>query len=434
MLLVITGVAKAQQLWKYQTGVEEDLYNICCVDDNMVFACGENGVILKSINGGINWEEKHRRTGCKMTEICFVDSNNGYAVCDSSLNYYAHQWFLVKTCDGGETWNEVGNPIFSWIECFTSSSRFVRTEMFLINSDNLVVAVSADGIYKSTDGGLTMQKLTIDFTINETRGIFFEDNVGYLLWNDEEDFVFPGERHPGVAKTEDYGETWSLIENISDITDDMAYARFYDKDHIRLFGSFRISEYDYKGMLETYDGFDTFESFGQSSYYHFSEVYIRAKFTENGQGMNMIWEYDMPGVGRGVSYTENDGLTWTNYSGYSLPSYRFYDIDGIDTTFFISCEGGMVLKNRQFTLMGTDENSYEASVYPNPASNVIEICGKNMNIVELYSALGICLIKNQGVNADKIILDIHDFADGVYYVRIADGENHIKTLKLVKQR
>lgn len=440
VLLVVAGLAKAQQKaqqwWPYETGVDEDLYNVCCIDANTIFACGQNGVILKSINGGESWEEKYRKTGYKTTELSFSDKNIGYAICDFTLDDYSHQWFLVKTCDGGETWNEVGIPIFSWIEsCTALGNQFIRTEMFLIDADNLVVAVSFDGIYKSTDGGLTMRKLANDFTINETRGIFYDENVGYLLWGyGEEDFTFPGERYPGLAKTDDYGETWVLVENISDITDDMAFAHFYDKNHIRLFGNFNTPEYGYKGILDTYDGFDTFETTGNSfGYLQFVEVYMRAKFTGNGKGMTMLWEYDMPGVGRSVSYTEDDGLSWTSYSGYDLPSYRLYDIDGIDTTFFISCANGIVLKNRQFALMGTEENySYAVTIYPNPTKEAITISGESISVVEMYSSLGVCLVKKE-IDSESGFINIQDFAAGIYYVRIINGQGKSVTKMLMKE-
>ena len=58
LLLLAAGMAKAQRPYQFdmiQTGVNEDLYNICCIDANTVFACGENGVILKSTYGGGNW-------------------------------------------------------------------------------------------------------------------------------------------------------------------------------------------------------------------------------------------------------------------------------------------------------------------------------------------------------------------------------------------
>ena len=427
LLLMAGGVTKAQQ-WRYlQTGVAEDLYNVCCIDDNTVFVCGQNGVILKSTNSGESWVEKYRRMGCQMTEICFADENNGYAVCDSTLDDYSHQWFLVKTCDGGETWNEVGNPVHSWIESYTALSRqFVRVEMFLNDADNLVVAVSFDGIYRSTDGGATMRKLDNDFTINETRGIFFEDNVGYLLWDyGEEDFMFPGERYPGVAKSEDYGETWVLRENVGDISVGISYAHFYDKNHIRLFGEFQISEYDYYGILDTYDGFGSFETVGGGTYGYmqFAEEYIRAKFTENGWGISMLWEEDMPGVGRAVAYTDDDGLSWTFYSGYGLPTFRLYDIDGTDTTFYISCAAGNVLKNRQFTLMGMGEIvSQVVAVYPNPATDKVVIEGVKAAEVKVYNTLG-QLVKTVRCSNE---ISVSGLPEGVYMLRIieVDGKNY----------
>ena len=436
LLLLVCGVTKAQQ-WRYlQTGVAEDLYNVCCIDDNTIFVCGQNGVILKSTNGGESWVEKYRRAGCQMTEICFADQNNGYAVCDSTLDdYYSHQWFLVKTCDGGETWNDVGNPVFSWVESYTALSRqFVRTEMFLNDTDNLVVAVSFDGIYRSTDGGATMRKLDNDFTINETRGIFFEDNVGYLLWDyGDDDFLYPEERRAGVAKTEDFGETWVLRENVADNTEGISYAHFYDKNHIRLFGAFQVSEYNYHEILDTYDGFDSFETVGVGSYGYFQyyEEYIRAKFTENGWGVSMLWEEDMPGVGRAVSYTEDDGLSWTNYSGYGLPTYRLYDIDGTDTTFYISCAEGEVLKNRQFTLMGTGENvSQVVAVYPNPAKDRVVIEGIEVAEVQVYNALG-QLVKTVKDNNE---INVESLPEGVYMLRITDAEGRSHTARLVVKK
>ena len=432
LLLSLAGTVNAQQWEALHTGVTEDLYDVCCIDANTIFVCGQNGVILKSTNSGGSWVEKYRRMGCQMTEICFADENNGYAVCDSTLDDYSHQWFLVKTCDGGETWNDIGNPVFSWVESYTLR-QFVRVEMFLNDADNLVVAVSFDGIYRSTDGGLTMRRLENDFTINETRGVFFEDNVGYLLWdNGEEDFMFPGERYPGVAKTEDYGETWVMRENVADITAGITYAHFYDKNHIRLFGEFQISEYDYYNILDTYDGFGSFETIdgGIYGYMQCIEEYIRAKFTENGCGVAMAWEEDMPGVGRDVSYTEDDGLTWTSYLG--LPFCRFYDIDGVDTTFFISCEYGKVLKNRQLTFMDIQEDALSiTTVYPNPVGNMLVIETENAQKIEIFDNVGKTVVERPFCQ-NHITIDCSKLTPGVYVIVVTDTEGKRRSRKIIK--
>lgn len=440
LLLLAAGMAKAQRPYQFdmiQTGVNEDLYNICCIDANTVFACGENGVILKSTNGG-GWAEKHRRTGCQITELCFANPNVGYAVCDSLAEYeYYHQWFLLKTLDGGETWYKEGETVVSWIESYTCNyNNHVRAEMYLIDADTLIIAVSSDGIYKSTDGGLTVRRLDNDFSINDTRGLFFEDNVGYLVWDDADDSTtpFPGERYAGAAKTEDFGESWLLVEGVSDTTLAMGFARFFDKNHIRLFGEFRRSEYNYNGILETYDGFDTFETKGQEFYlYPMAEQYERAKFTENGWGMYILWSWDMPGVGWDVAYTEDDGLTWTQYPTSSLPSDRLYDIDGTDTTFFISCENGKVLKNLQLTVLGTEENaSQEITISPNPSCDEVTISCDELAAVKVFSVLGQCVLEKT-VNDNAVTIDIHALKPGLYDVQLINHHGTISIRKLVKQ-
>lgn len=431
LLLMMEGV-KAQQWKTIETGVSEDLYNVCCIDASTVFVCGQNGVILKSSDCGVHWTEKYRRRGCQMTELCFAEPNVGYAVCDSTIDEYSHQWFLVKTCDGGETWNAIGEPVMLLIDCYTGGNRFVRTEMFPIDVDSLVVAVSFDGIYKTTDGGLSLRKVS-SFTINETRGLFLEDNVGYLIWEyGEEDFIY-GERLPGIAKTEDHGDTWSIIDSVASTMEGVAFARFYDKNHIRLFGGFHTSLYS-TDILETNDGFDTFEPIGDMGTEYFMpyyEVYIRAKFTDNNWGVCMLWEEDWPGVGRSVSYTEDDGLTWTYYSGYGLPTDRLYDIDGTDTTFFISCAEGIILKNRQFTLMGTDELvSQVVTIYPNPAKDRVVVEGISLSEVQVYNTLGQLVNTIQGTNE----ISVSGLPSGIYLLHITatDGKTY-KTRLMVRK-
>lgn len=49
------------------------------------------------------------------------------------------------------------------------------------------------------------------------------------------------------------------------------------------------------------------------------------------------------------------------------------------------------------------------------------------------ASFGVCLVKKRGMNIDKTILDLHDFADGIYYVRIIDEQGKAVTKKLVKE-
>ena len=138
----------------------------------------------------------------------------------------------------------------------------------------------------------------------------------------------------------------------------------------------------------------------------------------------------MPGVGRSVAYTEDDGLSWTFYSGYGLPTYRLYDIDGTDTTFYISCADGNVLKSRQFTLMGTGENvSQVVAVYPNPARGRVVIEGIEAVEIQVYNTLGRVVKTVWGTNE----IPVADLPQGVFMLRIMDAEGKVYTNKITKR-
>ena len=73
------------------------------------------------------------------------------------------------------------------------------------------------------------------------------------------------------------------------------------------------------------------------------------------------------------------------------------------------------------------------SIYPNPGNNLLKISGRNISIVELYSVIGTCLEKKQGIDADETIIDIHNYDSGIYYVRIIDGQGKSVIKKLIKE-
>ena len=97
LVLVMAGAAKAQQWRELHTGITEDLYDVCCIDTDIVFACGQDGVILKTTDGGATWQEKHRYEGMSLYALCFIDDNIGFA-----CGNYGES--LAKTTDGGEHW------------------------------------------------------------------------------------------------------------------------------------------------------------------------------------------------------------------------------------------------------------------------------------------------------------------------------------------
>ena len=443
LLLAAAGTVKAQQWRELHTGVTEDLYDVCCIDTSTVFVCGQNGVILKTTDGGETWEEKYRQPGCQMTKMCFVNPQVGYVFCDSNISIYSHTWSLMKTEDGGETWQRTGTPqnsSFDYLDdWYATSNKYVCTEMAFKGTDTILVAISHDGLYRSLDSGDSFEKVPIeDFAGSEIHGFCLEDNIGYLLWWNRHYSI------AGIAKTEDGGMTWCRIDTDLGITCSMLhFAHFQDKNNLRVFGWFSDGTYDFL-LLDTHDGFQTFDMNDMESgpdlwsgpnlwYYNvLFEEYRKCHFTDRNHGIALYVGKDMIDLWD-VSYTEDSGSSWISYSHGNFPNYsdRLYDVDGIDTVFFISGENGLVVKNRQFTLVDiVEQDESTVSVYPNPVIDKLFVKCKEESDVTLFSSTGQVLFEKRIVSET---IDVSGLEPGLYLIRIvnSDGISHVK--KLIKQ-
>ena len=144
LLLFAAGVAKAQQWTEIHTGVSEDLYDICCVDSSNVLACGPNGLIIKTTDGGQTWNRKNSNTESSLYLLKFANENIGFA-CGEGV--------FLKTTDGGENWQEL---YCDTIVCFDYYwvGILAQTNLFLVDADTLYVADCMNCLWKSIDGGV----------------------------------------------------------------------------------------------------------------------------------------------------------------------------------------------------------------------------------------------------------------------------------------
>lgn len=62
---------------------------------------GENGLILRTTNGGANWVSQISGTTADLHVVYFTDSNNGTAV---GLIPDPYSGIILKTTNGGSTW------------------------------------------------------------------------------------------------------------------------------------------------------------------------------------------------------------------------------------------------------------------------------------------------------------------------------------------
>ena len=161
---------------------------------------GANG-IYKTTDGGANFTAT---TVVGMTsaptwyEIEFVDANLGYAVGQTGT--------MVKSTDGGLTWNSLVSPFGTTI----------IYSMKVLDA-NTIVAVGGSGKgYKSTDGGATWTALSLG-TGSLYQVSFLDKNIGMVVGSSG-----------AVYKTTDGGTTWTAL--VSGSTATLYAGKFQDKN------------------------------------------------------------------------------------------------------------------------------------------------------------------------------------------------------------
>jgi len=171
----------------------EDYYGVFVLDENTAWAVGSRGIILRITDKGARvatlptWVEK------ALYDIDFTDAQTGLAIGQDGL--------IIKTGDGGKTWKQVKLelPLQEW--------QAAQPHLFSMSrgtDPNKVWAVGPVGtIIYSKDGGETWENLSLgrDVTLN-----------GVSFANDTEGWVV-GE-FGTILHTSDGGKTWQEQKNV----------------------------------------------------------------------------------------------------------------------------------------------------------------------------------------------------------------------------
>lgn len=103
------------------------------INQNLVWVAGDNGILLKTENGGNTWVSQPTPTSSAIYSINFVSQFVGFIAGGNGT--------LYKTTDGGSTWTKLVSPVADDLYSLA------------VIGDNFVVVVGANGtILRSTDG------------------------------------------------------------------------------------------------------------------------------------------------------------------------------------------------------------------------------------------------------------------------------------------
>ena len=193
--------------------------------ENALIAVGERGHILISEDNGNNWSQIQVPTRATLTGVCFIDRQNGWVV--------GHDQVILRTRDGGENWElvyenaEAESPLLDilfldgkhgyaigaygqFLESFDSGSswegRWISEDDFHLNQiiavgGHLFIAAEAGFAYRSDDEGQTWTLLEPGY-----QGSFF----GVFSVESERLLLFGLRGH--LFRSDDVGETWIETE------------------------------------------------------------------------------------------------------------------------------------------------------------------------------------------------------------------------------
>ncbi len=171
--------------WELLTTAEfPNLRCLFFVNSQVGWVAGERGLILKTSDAGQNWIQQNEISSTlnNIYDIHFTDEMNGWAV----GGWPNLQQVLLKTTDGGDNW--VAQP-----QMFATSIRRV----FFLNSNIGWIVFNLGMTFKTTDAGQTWTQQT--FSADYPNKIFFiDENTGWVSCS-----------NGNIYKTTNSGFAWS---------------------------------------------------------------------------------------------------------------------------------------------------------------------------------------------------------------------------------
>ncbi|WP_296698057.1 YCF48-related protein [Algoriphagus sp.] len=140
-----------------------DLESVTWVNTLVGFAAGEN-LLIKTSDGGLTWQEIDIPKISRLNKIKFWDENLGFAVGVDGI--------VLKTSNGGGQWSQINSP--------TDSDLF---SISFIDEKSLIIVGESGGIYKSLDLGTSWKSIasSVNSSLNEI--LFLNTEQGFIVGN-----------------------------------------------------------------------------------------------------------------------------------------------------------------------------------------------------------------------------------------------------------
>ncbi len=291
--------------WEIQTsGTDDYLRTIHFIDNQLGFA-GGNQSFLKTTNGGLNWFPILNNYDTRITQIFSTDNNTVYAV-----GFEGNNDAVYKSTDLGNNWNIIYNSSFQNLNCV----------FFLDSETGFVGGQYWRKIHKTTDGGTSWTLLDSAYA-GGINSIYFSDQLT----------GFAGGSF-GVTKTTNGGLTWVPSLSVS-----LDVGSVYDLKFVSPDTGFALSFFSwefghYAKLYKTTNAGLTWQSISFGNHFMASLFFIG-----DTKG------YSVGSYGK-ILKTTNGGLSWYRPNSISSASLNSIDITENDIV-YVAGSSGTLLKS-----------------------------------------------------------------------------------------
>jgi hypothetical protein len=417
------------------------------VNQNIIYAGGIDSGVYKSTNGGLNWFQVNSGMTYFHIQCLAISASNPdilYAGTDS-LGGWATSG-VYKTTNGGGNWTIVSAGI--------TDSKGIQAIVIHPTNPNIVyvgvfnaLAASQTGLWKTTDGGTTWFASSTGMTNKNMLSLVMNPLNPNVLYAGSS-LIMPGSTGPvTIYKTYDAGANWTAVINGIPQTST-------DNNPIRCLS---ISSLDTSvvlaalfmnaatgGMYLTTNGGQLW-SLRHTGIPTAVGTLIRACIIKPGSATEMYAGLDRSTfLDMGVFRTTNAGVSWTAFSGGSVPNTTtiralvFKITPGLHTL-FAGCASTSTprgIHDYSWVVSGISNNggnpdNYALSQnYPNPFNPVTKI---NFSLkktgftsLKIYNLLGqeVVTLVNEIIPAGNYSIDFNgsNFSSGTYFYKIQSGE------------
>jgi len=174
LFLLLFCVQTASAEWiKQNVNTLAWLRDIYFFNENHGIIAGSGGTFLETKDGGKNWSKRKKFTSDTILQIYFSDEYKGWLLCerDPFNRGENSSAYLLKTTDGGETWDKIE---------FKDGSRARVTRIFF-NQKGKGFAIGESGAFFEQTDEETWQKSPSPIRYLLLDGAFFDDSHGAII-------------------------------------------------------------------------------------------------------------------------------------------------------------------------------------------------------------------------------------------------------------